>query len=100
MDKNQILDKLKIMKPELQSKYGFQEIMLFGSYAKDKARQDSDIDIAVTLEDEHQSLENLINAKEELKVSLGKTVDLVYYDPECLNPIIKMQIDKEAVNVE
>ena len=62
MDKNQILDKLKIMKPELQSKYGFQEIMLFGSYAKDKARQDSDIDIAVTLEDEHQSLENLINA--------------------------------------
>ena len=49
MDKNQILDKLKIMKPELQSKYGFQEIMLFGSYAKDKARQDSDIDIAVPL---------------------------------------------------
>lgn len=49
MTKKHILDYLSIHKPEFQKKYGVEEIGLFGSYARDEAKEDSDIDIFVSM---------------------------------------------------
>ncbi len=45
--KNEIINKLKEIKPELLKRYPISELALFGSYARDDQRTDSDIDILV-----------------------------------------------------
>jgi predicted nucleotidyltransferase len=44
-----ILEKLRQHKPELQRKYPVTRIGVFGSYARGEATKDSDIDIAVEI---------------------------------------------------
>ncbi len=48
--KNEILAKLKELKPILYRNYSVKEIGLFGSFAEDDASEVSDIDILVELE--------------------------------------------------
>ena len=50
MNRNDILNKLKELKPFLKREYSVKEIGLFGSFATDSARDDSDIDLLVELE--------------------------------------------------
>ncbi|HQB78437.1 MAG TPA: nucleotidyltransferase family protein [Tenuifilaceae bacterium] len=44
------MNKLKELKPFLKREYSVKEIGLFGSFASDSARDDSDIDLLVELE--------------------------------------------------
>jgi predicted nucleotidyltransferase len=48
--KNDILTKLKELKPTLYRKYSVKEIGLFGSFSEGDFSEDSDIDILVELE--------------------------------------------------
>ena len=48
--KNDILNKLRELKPILSRDYSVKEIGLFGSYADDNARDDSDIDLLIELD--------------------------------------------------
>ena len=48
--KNEILSKLKDLKPILQSEYSVKEIGIFGSFATNEATIDSDIDVLVEFE--------------------------------------------------
>lgn len=48
--KNDILSKLRELKPELTKNYAVREIGLFGSFSDDSYTEDSDIDILVELE--------------------------------------------------
>lgn len=50
MTKNDILSKLKELKPVLYKDYSVKEIGLFGSFSNDSGTEDSDIDILVELE--------------------------------------------------
>lgn len=101
MDAERILDILSEQKVYLHNKYGFDQIMLFGSYAKNLANENSDIDLAVTLPCEYKSFDNLLDSKLELSTMLGgKKIDLVYYESEYINPIIKRKIDMESLKVE
>ncbi len=76
MTRNEILDFLKTHKDELRQTYGVQEIALFGSYARETAREDSDIDIAIELAIEKKTLTNFFGLKRYLEQYLGKPVDL------------------------
>lgn len=60
MDKSTILNALKKAKPVLHKEFGVQDLALFGSYARDSATADSDIDILIGLE--KPSYRNLCNA--------------------------------------
>ena len=51
MTKDEILITLEKEKPYLQEKYGVEKIGLFGSYARNEATQESDIDIYVELKE-------------------------------------------------
>lgn len=47
MDKNEVISKVKQYKLLLRKYFNFDTMYLFGSYARDNFREDSDIDVAV-----------------------------------------------------
>ena len=74
MDKKYILDKLSQID---KNKYGIFEIGLFGSYAKDNADGNSDIDILVKLEFKKGMYQNFCELKKELEKIFNRKVDLI-----------------------
>ncbi len=50
LNRDDILNKLRELKPFLKREYSVKEIGLFGSFASDSARDDSDIDLLIELE--------------------------------------------------
>ena len=74
MDKKYILDKLSQID---KNKYGISELGLFGSYAKDSADDDSDIDILVKLEFKKGMYQNFCELKKELEKIFNRKVDLI-----------------------
>ncbi|MEJ5315575.1 MAG: nucleotidyltransferase family protein [Tenuifilum sp.] len=50
LNRDDILNKLRELKPFLKREYSVKEIGLFGSFASDNARDDSDIDLLIELE--------------------------------------------------
>ncbi|MFA5905530.1 MAG: nucleotidyltransferase domain-containing protein [Desulfobacula sp.] len=54
MNKQEIIEFLISHKRELYEKYGVTRIGLFGSYARDEAKEGSDIDIAVEIESKNK----------------------------------------------
>jgi predicted nucleotidyltransferase len=89
MGKSEIINIIKSSKREMESRYGVQQVGLFGSYVKERQRKKSDIDILVTFSrdidlfdflDLREYLENKLNAKVDLvmasalKPAIGKRI--------------------------
>ena len=51
MDNAEVIDKLKKYKKLLSNHLKFKEMILFGSYAKGTAREDSDLDVAIVVDE-------------------------------------------------
>lgn len=60
----------------IAKKYNLKEVYLFGSYARGKAKEDSDIDLAFS-SNETLSYFKIFEIEAELEEVLGKSVDLV-----------------------
>ena len=75
MDKKYILDKLSQID---KNKYGIFEIGLFGSYAKDNADGNSDIDILVKLELKKGMYQNFCELKKELEKIFNRKNEIYY----------------------
>ena len=71
----QKLQHLKQNKEKFRDLYGVSDMALFGSYARDEASEDSDIDIAI-LKIEKKSFFKRLKAKEFLEKYLNKKVDI------------------------
>ena len=95
MTKEDILNYLKEHKEEFAKKYGVKDIALFGSYARDEATKESDIDIVISMPPKYS---NLFNLKEDLEKALKKQVDLIRLRDK-MNKYLKNRIDKEAIYV-
>jgi predicted nucleotidyltransferase len=76
MNRDQIMHFLKTHKQEMHQTFGVEHVGLFGSHARQAAREDSDIDIVVELDPEKKSLRNFLGLKRYLEENLGKPVDL------------------------
>ena len=76
MTKENILDFLSSNKQYLQDKYGVVKIGLFGSYAKNRANINSDIDIYIELKE--NKFKNIAGVWNYLEEKLGTKVDLFY----------------------
>jgi predicted nucleotidyltransferase len=96
MTKNYILDYLKAHRDELSKKFGVKKIGLFGSYARDEANSDSDIDIAVEIESEN-SFRSFFNLLYFLEDGLKSKIDLGI--EHSLKPIAKERVLKEIIYV-
>lgn len=97
MTQNEIMDFLTQHKAELRQTYGVQEIALFGSYARQTAREDSDIDIAVELDDDKKTLTNFFGLKRFLEERLGKRIDLGI--KSAMKPIVRKAAQEDMLYV-
>ncbi len=93
---NEIINKLKELKPVLKEKYGIEEFAVFGSVAKGLDTDKSDVDIAV-LKMQIKSGFDLIRAKYFLKECLNKEVDIGTF--KSMKTFIKNRIQKDFIYV-
>jgi len=96
MTRSEIIAILKQYKKENSEKYGINHIGIFGSYSRDTATGDSDIDIVI--ETQEPDLYKLVHIKEELEKLFNKSVDIVR-NREKMNPYLKKRIEKDALYV-
>jgi predicted nucleotidyltransferase len=96
MTKNEILTFLRDKKEFLVENYGVLSIGLFGSYARDEAREDSDIDIAVEIKSKNK-VDNYFGLLHYLEDTLDKKIDLGI--ESSLKKIVKPYVQKEIIYV-
>lgn len=93
---NQIIDKLKELKPILSERYGIKEFAVFGSVAKGLDTEKSDVDIVVLKLDLKDAFA-LLHAKEFLSNVLNKPVDIGTF--RSMKTFIKNRIQKDFIYV-
>ena len=100
MDKNELIIKLKDFKQQVK-KYGVKKIFLFGSYSKDIANEESDVDLIIIgdFEDKGNLKRAPIFYKEwHLVQNIDLPVDIICYTPEEFDELKnQITIVKEAV---
>ena len=96
MNRRQVLDLLSRHKPELVRRFGVTDLALFGSTARDAARDGSDIDILVTFDGPATS-DRYFGLQFYLEDLFGRPVDLV--TNKALRAELRPHVEKEAVRV-
>ncbi len=92
LDRDGVLRLLSAHAPELRA-LGAKSLSLFGSFARDEARADSDVDLLVDL-DRH-TFDRFMDLKLRLEDVLGRSIDLVLV--EGLKPRVRDSILREAI---
>ena len=93
MTKSELLHYLQDRYTFFKNRYGVEEIGIFGSYARDEAKEDSDIDIFVKMQ---PKLLHMIAIKQLIEEELHKKVDIVRLRDN-MNPYLKKRILKDGV---
>lgn len=94
---NKKIEKIKSKITETLKKNKVKRAGIFGSYSRGEQRKDSDIDIAVEIDDENMSLLGFIRLIHLLERILKRKVDLVEYS--AIKPRMKGRILAEEVRV-
>lgn len=94
--REEVLALLKTFMERQQAEYGLVSIGIFGSFARDEARNDSDVDIV--FETNKPNLFRTARMKQDLEELLGRSVDVLQLRG-LTNPRLKARIEKEAVYV-
>ena len=81
---------------EIANGHGATEVRIFGSISRGEEREDSDIDLLVTMKP-NSSLFDIIAIKQDLEDLLGREVDVV--TEASLSPYFKEEVLKEAINL-
>ena len=93
IDKTNILNYLKEHYSEFKNKYNVEKIGLFGSYARDEATENSDIDIFVKMK---PSLFDMVAIKEQIENDLNRKVDIIR-EHKNIKPIFLKMIKKDLI---
>lgn len=96
MERENLLAILREFKNNYAEKYGILEIGVFGSTARDEAREDSDVDIFIKTKTPNPFI--LVHIKEDIEELTGKHVDIVRVR-EKMNPFLKERIEKDGRHV-
>ncbi len=95
--KKEILAFLQANQTLLKEKYHVSKIGLFGSFARDEATIESDVDIIIELENVENVYDVKSSLREYLSQAFGRSVDLAR--EKYLKPYAKEQILKDTVYV-
>jgi len=76
-NKEQLIQKIREIKPELVNNFGVENIALFGSVASNENNSNSDIDIFVSLKQGYKTFDNFMDLKFYLEEALAGKVDLM-----------------------
>ncbi|ACV34065.1 nucleotidyltransferase family protein [Accumulibacter sp.] len=96
MNRSLAIELLTRSKPILAARYGVTELALFGSTARDAARNDSDVDVLVSFDGPATS-ERYFGVQFYLEDLFGAPIDLV--TDKALRPELRPFVEKEAVHV-
>jgi predicted nucleotidyltransferase len=96
MDRQRILALLTEHKPVLAERFGVTSLRLFGSFARDTARVDSDVDVLVRF-DGPATADRYFGAQFYLEDLLGRPVDLV--TEQALRPRLRPYIERDLIDV-
>jgi hypothetical protein len=94
MSRKECIDLLKTCSETLRREYGITSLRLFGSTARDEQKDGSDVDVFVETLTPNPFL--LLEAKEYLEKSTGKSVDVIRNHCN-LNPRLKKRIERDGV---
>jgi predicted nucleotidyltransferase len=94
---NNEIEKIKSKIVNILKKNNINRAGIFGSYSRGEQKEDSDIDIAVNIEDKNMSLLGFIKLIRLLEEVLKRKVDLVEYN--AIKPRIKNRILNEEVRI-
>lgn len=95
MYRDEVLKKLREHLSEIE-RFGVKSLAIFGSFARDEARVDSDLDLLVEFEGK-VTFDRYMDLKFYLEDCLDIKVDLVSY--KMLKPLIRQAVEKEAIRV-
>ena len=95
LNQNQILSSLRRYKEEHFKDYGIEEIGIFGSYARNEEKEESDVDVFVKLR--HSNLFLLSRIRIELEELFGVHTDIVQLRDK-MNTYLKKHIEEEAIS--
>ncbi len=96
MRKHEALQLLTQHKAELVRRFGVADLALFGSTARDKAQDGTDIDVMVSFEG-RATAKRYFGVQFYLEDSLGCAVDLV--QEGVIRPELKPYIEKDLIHV-
>ena len=96
MTRDELLVLLARHKPVLAERFGVTKLVLFGSFARDTARDDSDVDLLVRF-DGPPTGNQYFGVQFYLEDLLGCPVDLV--TEKALRPELRPYIEQEKVDV-
>ena len=91
MTKKEILNYLSNHKKEFQKEYEVEKIGFFGSYARNEATRNSDIDIFVQMKPD---LFKLVELKQQIEEDLQKKVDIIR-NHKHIKPFLLKMIQKD-----
>ena len=95
MRRSEVIAHLQAQKESLNA-LGVEELYLFGSVARDEARDGSDVDLLVEFKGP-PSFDRFMDLKFFLEDELGIPVDLV--TRRALKPVLRSEIERDAVRV-
>ena len=96
MTKDDVLIALRAEQQTLAERFGVVELALFGSFARDEAGPDSDIDLLVTFAGPATS-RAYFGVMHQVEDALGRRVDLV--TDKALRKEFRPHVEREAVRV-
>lgn len=96
MDKEVVLRRLKANAGEIRQRFSVKALSIFGSIARDEARDNSDINVLVVF-DQKANFDGFMELKFYLEDLLRTGVDLV--TDKALRPQVRQAIEREMINV-
>ena len=96
MKRDQVLSVLRERHAEIERRFNVKHLALFGSMARDEAREDSDVDVLVEFEGS-ATFDGYFGLKDYLEQLLGRPVDLV--TEKGLKPRARPHVEKDLIRV-
>jgi uncharacterized protein len=96
MRREEIIDKLRAHAEAIHAR-GARAVYLFGSTARNEARENSDVDVFIDPDYEHFTLFDWVDLQAFLGDVLGRTVDLTTRN--ALHPELRERIERSATQV-
>ena len=96
LNRKQILAQLKVYYLCNKDKYGIEQLGLFGSFARDEGRQESDIDLLISLK--RPNLFTYAQIAQQLETVFGRHIDLISAKAKHKEEF-RINIEKEVIYV-
>lgn len=97
LTKDEIISYLIRNKKEFTEKYGVERFGLFGSYARDEASSDSDVDLTVSIQKQAKTLHTFLSLKRHIENDLRINVDLGL--EHTIKPVVRDSIQDDIIYV-